>query len=336
MRADKFSEAMNGIGDKYIEEAGRYKRPKKAIKIAGSIAAACAAALIIIVGVGFALGTGNAGNKGLVPDTDYSGNESYEIKSPDGVMPVSPEVIPEKNEIRDRDPENEATDLPIDTGKIIYNVTVEMTVDDVQQTVSDIESAAKALGGYFESSEVTSSKNPYARITARIPAEKLDEFTAALNDTEDVTFFDKNAVDVSESYRDYETRLKTAEEKLSRLQELLKQANDISDIIEIENAIEDAEYEVDSYKSQLNSFDGKITYATVDILIHQGEIVVEPYEMTFGERIGLAFHNGIAAVGRVFQAIAIFFAATWLWWIIIGVIIAAAIAIPLTIVNKKK
>lgn len=352
MRADKFSEAMNGIGDKYIKEAAYpKKRMNKAVKIAGIVVAACAALFLTVAGVGFfgsmVGGMGGASKSadsrsesatrvheapgngiddkytqdGYSGSVDYNSDFSYESGG-EGY-----EIIMEPGE--------KADGSVAGGGMIVYTAEINMTVDNVEQTVNEIDELTQRLGGYYENREVVTSKYPSAYLSVRIPSDKLTEFTDAINATGDVTYFTQRGEDVSEYYRDNEARLETAKAKLKRLQELLGQATDISDIIEIESAIEEAEYEVDYYTGILNGMESKVDYATVSITIDQGEIIAEPDELTFGERISMAFDNGISTFGNFLKNIALFFAAGWLWIILAAVVIFLAIFIPVRISKKK-
>lgn len=60
-----------------------------------------------------------------------------------------------------------------------------------------------------------------------------------------VTWQDDSAENISEQYYDTQSRLETAQIKLARLQELLKKAENMEDIITIESAISETEYEIE-------------------------------------------------------------------------------------------
>ena len=59
-------------------------------------------------------------------------------------------------------------------------------------------------------------------------------------------------------------RLKTQQDKMTRLLELIKQATDVSDLLEIESEVADTQYEIDSLQSSLLTIDRDVDKSAVN------------------------------------------------------------------------
>ena len=78
--------------------------------------------------------------------------------------------------------------------------------------------------------------------------------------------------------------VKTHAFKIERLQTLLKDATDMADIIELENAISNVEWEIDYYAGSLKDYDSIIDYSTVSLELYEVlELTdTEPEPVSFG------------------------------------------------------
>ena len=69
-----------------------------------------------------------------------------------------------------------------------------------------------------------------------------------------MTWQSDTAENISERYYDTQSRLETAQIKLERLQELLKKAESMEDIITIESAISETEYEIEDLSGTMRHY----------------------------------------------------------------------------------
>ena len=123
-------------------------------------------------------------------------------------------------------------------------------IGEVKVTMTFSETAitelVKSCGGYFESKSLSnrSSGYRYGEFTVRVPAAEYEHFCEQVGSLCHVTYMSSSAENITEEYYDTDSRLKTAQIKLERLQELLSKADNMADIITIESAISDTEYEL--------------------------------------------------------------------------------------------
>ena len=81
--------------------------------------------------------------------------------------------------------------------------------------------------------------------TVRVPAKEFRGFLKTVGEISHVTSQDQNAENISERYYDTESRLETQKTKMERLQMLLSKAETMEDIIDLENAISETEYQIE-------------------------------------------------------------------------------------------
>jgi len=110
----------------------------------------------------------------------------------------------------------------------------------------------------------------------------------------------------------------------------------MEDLITIESAISDVEWEIDNLGSSLKYYDSHVSYSTVTINLKEVyEVVMDEAPMTFGERIGSSFNQGMRSIGMFFKNLLIWLAASWLWLIIIAAIAVVVIILIRKAVKKK-
>lgn len=74
---------------------------------------------------------------------------------------------------------------------------------------------------------------------------------------------------ITETYYDTDGRLKTQQIKLERLQKLLAQAENMEDIITIESAISETEWNIEDLSGTLRHYDALVDFATVTVSLQE-------------------------------------------------------------------
>lgn len=220
--------------------------------------------------------------------------------------------------------------------KKVYTGYMEMQTLDFDKASGDIDALVKELGGYFQQSSVSNRGNSgyrYGSYTIRIPSAQFDTFLQKAGTLCHLVYSSTGTDDVSETYYDTEARLETARIKLERLQALLAKATSMDDIITIESAISETEWDIENLSGTLRRYDALVDYATIDVelsevykLSGQGEAVT-----TFGGRLGQSFVNGLRAVGSALEDFAVWLAYSWVWLLVI----AAVIVVVVRVVRRK-
>ena len=213
--------------------------------------------------------------------------------------------------------------------KMVYTANMDLQTLSFGQADSDISALVEEMGGYFEQRSISnrSSGYRYAEYTVRVPAEKFNDFCSQMGTLCHLVYKNESADNITESYYDTQSRLVTAQTKLERLQELLRRAESMEDIITIESAISETEWTIENLTGTLRTYDSLVGYSTIYMTLH------EVYELsgqgqapvTFGDRLGESFLDGLKAIGRTAQNFAVWLAYSWFWLLIVVVIIIVVI-----------
>ncbi|MBR5110446.1 MAG: DUF4349 domain-containing protein [Clostridia bacterium] len=217
--------------------------------------------------------------------------------------------------------------------KIIRSASFTIKTTNYDADLESLQTLAKELGGRVEylsaSGDASSGQTRSASLTLRIPSQRLDEFLAGAEGIGNVTSMTQEMQDVSDSYYDVKTRLETQQKKLERLQSMFQAAGDVSDLIEIEAAIADAQYYIDRYTSQLKTYDGKVEYATVRATVKEVR-VTELKQVTLGQRIAEGFRDSLESGAAFLEDMVIFLVSALPWLITLG-----AVALVVRVIVKK-
>ena len=213
--------------------------------------------------------------------------------------------------------------------KMIYSAHIEMQTLSYEQAVEDIAALVERSGAYFEQKNFSNYSSGYrhASYTVRVPAEQFADFCAQVGTLCHVTWQDDSAENISEQYYDTQSRLETAQIKLARLQELLKKAENMEDIITIESAISETEYEIEDLSGAMRHYDALVDYATVDLELSEVYRLsgTEDAPKSFGEKLANAFTDGLAATGQTLEDFAVWLAYSWLDVLIFAAVVFVAV-----------
>lgn len=225
--------------------------------------------------------------------------------------------------------------------KLIRTFDMQIETKEFDAVFSGIQTKVQELGGYIEQSSLDggsayySSYNRYSNMTVRIPSDKLDGFIENVKENANVTYISESTEDITLNYVDVESRKIALETERDRLLELLEKAETVEDIITIEGRLSEVRYKLESYASQLRTFDNQVDYSTVHINIHEvdRETKVEP--KTFWEEVTDEFGDSLYDMGRGFRNFGIWFLGSSPYLILWAVVIAAAV-FGLRFIGKKR
>ena len=180
-------------------------------------------------------------------------------------------------------------------------VTVDMNVetDDLEVLQEALAHRIEELGGYIENQSVyngsayANRRYRNANLTLRIPADRVEEFTAKIGELSNVVSNNLRREDVTLTYVATESKVNALKTEETRLLELLAQAETMSDLLEIEARLSDVRYELESYTTQLRTLTNQIDYATVYLFIEEVQEYTPVEEPTLWERISGGFVDSL-------------------------------------------
>ena len=221
--------------------------------------------------------------------------------------------------------------------KLIKTVRMDVETEDLESLLPQINEKIAALGGYVEEQELyngsnySSYRHRSANLKVRVPAENLNGFVENVRGVSNVVTYNESTENVTLTYVSIESRMKALEVEQERLLELLSQAENMADLLEIEARLTDVRYELESVTSQLRVLSNQVDYATVHLYISQVKVYTETEEQTIWQRIGSGFKENLKDIGEdltdFFVWVVTYSPQLILW--------AAIIAVVITIAKRK-
>lgn len=214
--------------------------------------------------------------------------------------------------------------------KIIYTANLQIESTEYEECQKNILNKVREVGGYIENSnEDNYSSRRNLDLTVRIPVDKYDEFINSISGYGNLRSKSESSNDVTSQYMDVEARLKSLQTQRDRLEELALKAEDIETLLAIESQIAEVQYQIESYTSQRNFYDNKVSFATVYVYLQEVKVVT-PTQDTFWSRLQNAFSGSWRELGQFLEGAPFF-----LIYAIPYIIIIAIITIIVVKIAKK-
>ena len=192
------------------------------------------------------------------------------------------------------------TEIPAGDRKLIKTVTINAETEHYDDLIPALDEKIIALGGYVESRETGSYTRDrrWSRMVVRIPAEQLAGFVAHVGENANVLSTSEQTQDVTLQYADTEAKITALKTEQNLLLELLAEAQNLGEILEIEARLSDVTYELERYESQKRSYDNRIVYATVTLSIQEVRTLTPVEKPTVWKRISDGFLESLEGVGN--------------------------------------
>ena len=219
--------------------------------------------------------------------------------------------------------------------KIIRTASMTIATQTFEDSLNALKSACEGQNGWIESSSenvnnATGLRTAY--LTLRIPQSALDAYIAGTEGLGRITSRSESAQDVTESYQDTAARLETQKALMARLQALITESADLSDLLELESQIADTQYQIDRLQSSLNSTDRQVSYSTVNITLKEEKTVeLTDTTVSLGDRIKSAIVTGVNALESFLADMLVFLVAALPF-----IAIVAVVVIVVKIIRKRR
>jgi hypothetical protein len=222
----------------------------------------------------------------------------------------------------------------IDKRKLIKKGNLSVEVEDLTSAKNKIEKTIKDIGGYCDNEQYEEddvSKKYIYKI--RVPFDKFELLVSTIeNGTNKVLKKEITSEDVTSEFVDNEMRLKNRRDYLQRYNELLKKAQSVKDIIEIQSKIDEIEEEIERSEGMLKYLTDQISYSTLEVslVLSRKNYVTPSFSGNWFSNAGNAILKG--AVG--FVDFTIFMLKIWPVWFLSAIIIYITVRIKRK--NKRK
>lgn len=233
----------------------------------------------------------------------------------------------------------------MDPSKIIYSADLSMETLEFDNAIADLEQMIKQLGGFVESSSVSTNSRYYygqsnkarrADYTIRVPSEKFEPMLNGVSDIGNVLNIHKYTENITSQYYDTAARLKVYQAQEERLLELLKDAETVEDIITIEDKLTEVRYSIESMTTTLRNWDRQVSYSTVYLSVQEVvEYTPEP-DIGFGAKFVNSIKSGLERAVDFLKGLAIVIAEALPTTILAVIFVLLVVFVVRTIVRKVR
>lgn len=176
--------------------------------------------------------------------------------------------------------------------KLTYNASISVETLEFDKSLEAVMNAIEQAGGFVsyrnEGGGYTSTYGSYLKkwmdIECRIPAAKYQSFLDGTSEFGNITSLKSTMEDITSQYLDTQSRLSSLEAQRDRLTEMMKKADTVSDLIEIEAQLSEVIYQIENYTARKNTFDDLVALSTITISIQEVSVVT-PSTETFWDRL---------------------------------------------------
>ncbi|MDO4539493.1 MAG: DUF4349 domain-containing protein [Syntrophomonadaceae bacterium] len=133
--------------------------------------------------------------------------------------------------------------------------------------------------------------NDYKRrsmnVVARVPSANYDAFVGAMGDIGYIRNSNSSVDNISQRYYDTQTRLSSLRIQEERLLEMMRQSTTVEEMIQVESALSNVQYEIDRNTTDLRYMDRDVAYSTVTVYLSEVHEYsnVPTHRLNFWERL---------------------------------------------------
>ena len=222
--------------------------------------------------------------------------------------------------------------------KWVITMSLSAETGDMDTALEAISARIQQMEGYVESQNISglSGRQRTASLTIRVPADQVDSFVEEVSGLTNLVSSSRNVRDITLTYTDTEGRVKALETEQTRLLELMEQAENMSDLLEIEARLTEVRYQLESYASTLRLYDNQVDYATVSLYITEVEKYTPVEEPGFFERITGGLAESIVNLGETIVECIVWLIVNLPYLIVLGLLGWGVAAIGKRIRRKRK
>ena len=224
--------------------------------------------------------------------------------------------------------------------KIIYSARITMESTEFDNALNALSALVERHGGWYQSSRMDNYGSGYrsGHYTVRVPAANFDAFCSAIGESAVIKNLESDSIDISDQYYDQEARLAAKRTTLDRYMSLLEKATEMSDIIELNRAIEDIELSIENLTGSLRKYDSLTDYATIDIRLDEVYRITPEEEpvVGFGAKFKAALKSGTEGLVNTIQNTALGFARHWPFFLTAIAVTVGAILVIRSSAKKDK
>lgn len=215
----------------------------------------------------------------------------------------------------------------------IQNSYLSLLVQDVVTVREKILSFVEENGGYMVTSETNNPQdNPTATITVRVPTQSLPVVLQFFR-TQAVKVISENLTgqDVTDEYIDIDERIKQLQTTKDQMETLLRQSQEISDLVNITQQIQSFQSQIDSLIGQQKSLSQNAALSKISVYLATDELAL-PYTPDQPFRPNVIFKLAVRSLFNSLQTVASYV----IWTLVYGVVWVPILIVVYVLYRRMK
>ena len=181
--------------------------------------------------------------------------------------------------------------------KIIKEGQLNVEVKDFQAYNNAVRQIARSLGGYLANEEQSQTEYKIENSAViKVPVDKFDDaITQLTTNTLKINSKKVSSQDVTGEFIDTRSRMEAKKQVRNRYTDLLKQAKNMEEILNVQSAINSVQEEIESASGRIEYMGHASAYSSIHLVYFQvldAAAQVTDEKPTFGTQIARAFKNG--------------------------------------------
>lgn len=220
--------------------------------------------------------------------------------------------------------------------QVIRTAHAALVVDDILRATDEITALAAELDGYVEQlgssgSDTEGVAREYGWITLRIPADRLDDARASLDDIGDVASIEISENDVTSRAIDLEARIDSLQTSVDRLTDLIAEAGSVGDLLKAEEALSQRQADLESLKRELEHLDDQVAMSTFSIELTRDREAASTDPAGFGDGLVTGWNGLVGVINGLVVA-----AGFLLPWLGVAGVVAVLIWLVVRLVRRRR
>jgi hypothetical protein len=150
------------------------------------------------------------------------------------------------------------------------SIDLEVREGAFTRALETLTSRVTGLGGYVAESTTSQSEDaPSGAIVVRVPEASFEALLTELRKLGDVQSVSSKGTDVSAQFSDINARLAALTATRDRLGTVLREANNVGDILMVQDRITAVQTEIETYQGQLRLLEDQTSMATLSVTLRE-------------------------------------------------------------------
>ena len=112
---------------------------------------------------------------------------------------------------------------------------------------------------------------------------------------------------ITSQYYDTQARLEAYRAQEESLLEMMRKAETVSDLLEIQEQLTEVRYRIESMQSTLTNWDRQVSYSTISLTVQEVQEYTPEAKLSFGQQLRLAVSRGFKSLGDFFRDFLLWF-----------------------------